>query len=157
MNKQVLARFEVVAASYRRAFDDVQAHLGRLDRGDVPAWAFAIDAATPEKMSALDPELARLELMRRRWRTALHAMSELIALEGGQGMPITEPAEGVRGLLDRPSIEESDRVRLDRFISILDRARAGGCMYLNGTFQPVDHTPVPAQRTHRPPGESASK
>lgn len=150
MNSQVLQRFELVAASYRRAFDDVQACLGRLDRGDVPDWAFAIDQMPIEQMMGLDPELAQLEIMRRRWRTALHSMAELIALEGGQGMPIADPPEKARASLDRPSLDDGDRVRLDRFISILDQARAGGVIYLNGTFQPVESTPVPAQRRQAP-------
>ena len=27
---------------------------------------------------------------------------------------------------------------LDRFITVVNYARAGGCMYLDGTFQPVE-------------------
>jgi len=108
MDKQVLDRLVDVADSYRRAFDEVQAHLTRLDRGDLPRWAFALDRMPIEEMASVEPELAHAELMRRRWRTALHAMAELIALEGRQGMPaVPRPEEALRSMERRELVSAS--------------------------------------------------
>ena len=147
--RAALERLASVAMRYRQAFDEVQSILSRLQLGELPRWAFAVDGRPLEEMQDLSPELARAELLRRRWRTALHAMAELVALEGEE-IALPDQDEALASL-DRPSLDNADRERLDRFISVLDQARAGGCIYVNGTFQPVEPTPVPVARTHAPP------
>ena len=147
---EALERLSQVAVAYRQAFDDVQRALGELDAGQMPRWAFAVDRMPIDDMRDHAPELARAEQLRRRWRVALHAMAELVALGECEVAPLV--AERARADLDRPSLDEVDRARLDRFISVIDQAREGGCIYLNGTFQPVDHTPRPAPRRRSGPG-----
>lgn len=121
-----LARFAEVAARYEQAFVAVQERLRAADESRLPAWVFALDEASLDDLSAIDPDLAAAEHERRTWRAALHAMAEHLAL-GGAAPSADHPAER----------DDAHLRRLDRFISIVNAAKAGGCIYVDGRFQPV--------------------
>ena len=64
-------------------------------------------------------------------------MAELVALEQDHDLPVDAPSEEAIDALGS-HMDRSDRDRLDRFISVISNARRGGCIYVNGTFQPVE-------------------
>jgi hypothetical protein len=121
-------RLAEVAAEYRAAFEEVQALLERADLGPIPGWVFALDRLAIDELSGMGEALHEAELRRRQWKVALHAMAELVALEGGEAPEV--PRAGAPA-------DDANLPRLDRFISVVNYARAGGCMYVNGRFQPV--------------------
>lgn len=140
ISRDALQRLNSAATRYREAFDQVQGMLGG-DSGHIPTWVFALDRHTLEEVQTMSPELYEAELHRRRCRRALHSLIELIALDDpGNSLPnaVTE-ADDPSAQLDDP--ETSDLAKLDRFISVIHAARAGGAIYLNGTFDPVSGPP----------------
>lgn len=143
MSPSVAAQLAEIAREYRKAFDDVQEVLQRTDTGKVPGWVFAIDRFDVKDLAEMSKELARVEQRRRQWRSALHAMSELMALHEDE---IPVPAPSASDTYDpETSLEEmvsnppdpSSLPALDRFISVVQYARTVGVMYVDGTFQPV--------------------
>lgn len=127
--RDALARFAEVAERYERAFAEVQELLRRADHGQLPSWVFAIDGVRLEALAAVSPELAEAERDRRAWRTALHALAEHIAL-GGDATGVSE--DGAPDARDDAHLQ-----KLDRFISVVNAAKEGGCIYVDGRFQPV--------------------
>lgn len=153
--REAVQRLAETAERYRQAFARVQDLLATLDLGRVPSWVFAIDRLNLDELRASHPELAEAEELRRAWRTALHALVEHIALDD-EGEDVSDDYED-----EAPSTEEVDRLvsgldggvdadhqrKLDRFISVVNFAKAGGCIYVDGGFQPVARaatTPKPA-------------
>lgn len=130
-SKDALQRLAETSARYRDAFLEVQAVLASLDLGRVPSWTFAIDRLPLEEVAELSPALAEAEERRRAWRTCLHALTELIALDDpdAPGEIAGEPTEA--------SGDAEHLGKLDRFITIVNFAKAGGCIYVDGGFQPV--------------------
>lgn len=133
-SKEWVARLAEAAEAYRTSFHAVQQHLRQADMGRIPAWCFAVDRMELEELDKLSPALARAELERRRRRTALHALAELIALSGDE--PSAPPEPVVAEPVTRPSEGAAD-AELDRFITVVNFAKAGGATYVNGTFEPV--------------------
>lgn len=124
--RDALARFAEVAEAYEHAFADVQRRLKELATGRLPTWVFAIDRLSLDDLAQADPELAEAERQRRAWRAALHAMAEHIAL-GSDERPALEPADADAAHLQK----------LDRFITIVNAAKTGDCIYVDGRFEPV--------------------
>lgn len=140
MHRDAMHRLTQAATRYREAFDRVQGMLNG-DSAQIPAWVFALDRHTLDEVQTMSPELYEAELHRRRCRRALHSLIELIALEDpASGLPneVTE-ADDPSEKLDNP--DNADLAKLDRFISVIHAARAGGAIYLNGTFDPVSGPP----------------
>lgn len=133
-SKEWLVRLADAADAYRASFLAVQQHLRQADMGRIPAWCFAVDRMELEELDRLSPALARAELERRRRRVALHALVELIALSGDEPSAPPEPVDAES--LSRPSEGTAD-AELDRFITVVNFAKAGGATYVNGTFEPV--------------------
>lgn len=130
-----MTKFEEATRNYRLAFQRVHDRLQETNTGRVPPWCFALDRMNIEDVANLDPVLARLEHDRRRWRAALHSLAEYIALKDEvEFVPgPREPAE-TEGTLDPGRLTRE----LDRFITVLNRAKNGGVIYVNGTFEPVN-------------------
>lgn len=134
-SRDAMVRLAEAAQQYREAFREVQRALLDEDLGRVPSWVFAVDRLPLEEVEDLSPRLARLEARRRRWRVALHAMAELIALE--------DTGESLRAPPDTSQLDtadESNLPRLDRFITVVNFARQGNVIYVNGGFEPVERT-----------------
>ncbi len=150
-SREWLSRFNDAADAYRDAFRKVQNLLRDADTGRVPAWAFAIDRMDLSDVHALSPELGAAEEERRRWRVALHALAEHIALSGDTTRPgLSEDPESLVSSLDGHADAE-----LDRFITVINYAKAGGVIYVNGTFEPVSSRVSAAPATPREPGANA--
>ncbi|MFT4626199.1 MAG: hypothetical protein ACI8PZ_004875 [Myxococcota bacterium] len=137
--RDALLRYAEVANHYRRAFKSVQDALAAVELGRVPPWVFAVERLTREELNAIAPALAEAETQRRAWRAALHAITELIALEdaGEAGLPPARNEAEVRTLFDSLDGDMRNQRKLDRFISVINGARAGSCIYINGTFRPT--------------------
>jgi len=140
-SRDAVERLADLSARYRSAFVEVQDCLARAEMGRIPAWVFAVERLPIEDVAALSEELAAAESRRRSLRVALHALIELIALEDDEG----RPADGsdVDHLVTAMSDAEDDgaQKQLDRFISVINYAKSGGCIYVNGTFEPVARVP----------------
>lgn len=133
-SRGALLRYAEVAREYRQAFREVQDALQGLELGSSPAWVFVVESMTEDELEALSPAVAAAERRRRAWRSALHALTEMIALE--------EPAE-VHTSADNADPAQSRHQSLDRFISVFNSARDAGCVYVNGTFRPRDDRHAP--------------
>jgi len=140
LSRDASQRLAEAAARYREAFQRVQDLLLDLDLGRVPSWVFAIDRHGLDAVHDFSAELHEAEVHRRRCRQALHSLAELIALdEPGQALPAA--AADADDLSQLDTADDADLARLDRFISVMNNARAGGAVYLNGTFEPVSGAP----------------
>ncbi len=151
--RDAIRRLSDLTARYREAFEDVQACLARAKMGRIPAWVFAVEKLTIEDVASLSEELAAAESKRRSLRIALHALVELIALEDLDMNATSDPNAEVDELITSMSGQENDSARqLDRFISVINYAKNGGCIYLDGTFEPVLRTPRgPSEGGGEPP------
>lgn len=127
-----LNRLAEASKAYRRAFREVQDQLRATELGRIPAWCFAVDRMEIEELEKLSPELAAAEQDRRRRRVALHALTELIALTGDHEPTLGSAAEAMMS-----SLEGDPDAELDRFITVVNYAKNGGVIYVNGTFEPV--------------------
>jgi hypothetical protein len=130
-SREALARFNDAMRTYREAFAHVQEILSTSDLGPVPSWVFAIDRLPLDQVQAMSEELLVAESRRRRARVALHALVELMALEDGEATG--KPDTG----------DEANLPKLDRFITVINSARSGGCIYVNGQFEPIGRDPLP--------------
>lgn len=140
-----LAKLEEATLQYSLAFQRVHDQLGKTNTGRVPPWCFALDRMNIEDVAVLDPILARLEHDRRRWRAALHSLTEYIALrDTDDSLPMPQPEDGPDVNPDAGTLTQE----LDRFITVLNRAKNGGVIYVNGTFEPVNMANTP---TTEPP------
>lgn len=140
-----LAKLEEATHQYSLAFQRVHDQLGQTNTGRVPPWCFALDRMNIEDVAVLDPILARLEHDRRRWRVALHSLTEYIALRDiDDSVPMPKPQGNPDDNLDAGTLTQD----LDRFITVLNRAKNGGVIYVNGTFEPVNMANSP---TTKPP------
>jgi hypothetical protein len=156
----MLARLQKAADDYRQAYDVVERTLRQADHPDLPTWVFNLERFNVEALKAMSPDVARAEARRRACRRALHAVAELTALDDQVGALAAEPtmelpdvgtAEGMtrwaEGVADKTDADRWTNA-IDRFIGIVSYADEGGCVYLNGTFEPVD--------THDDPGEDVT-
>lgn len=134
-SRQSMRRYAVAAGNYRIAFETVQNQLKALDLGRMPTWVFALDRMDLNEIAKLSHQLALAERERRRWRTALHALAELIALSGDHEPTYSEENEPEVAMT---TLSEDDNDReLDQFITLVNHAKSGGAIYVNGTFEPV--------------------
>ena len=133
-SREWLLLFSEAADAYREAFREVQNHLRDADMGRIPAWCFAIDRMDLDDVEKLSTELAVAEQNRRRRRVALHALAELIALTGDTN---TRPGLSADPEALVSSLEGDADAELDRFITVINYAKSGGVIYVNGTFEPV--------------------
>lgn len=137
--RDALGRLAEVSVRYREAFDEVQGLLAKTELGAIPSWVFAIDRLSLEELAPHGEALVEAETRRRRWRTALQALTELVALDDpGQTRPDSDEVPVAPDTAD-----QADLPRLDRFITVVNFARAGGCIYLNGSFAPVEREEQP--------------
>ncbi len=73
-------------------------------------------------------------------------MTQLVALED-DGQELVGKAPPGASLDEVDASDEADLVKLDRFITVINAARAGGCISVNGTFEPVERdAPPPDER-----------
>jgi len=155
-SRDAVERLAELTARYRSAFEEVQDCLANAEMGRIPAWVFAVDRLKMDDIAALSLELAAAESKRRSLRVALHALVEFIALEDTDSDGIGNATANVDELITSMGAEEDDHARqLDRFISVVNYAKSGGCIYINGTFEPVvrrpEATPSPARDRQRGP------
>ena len=141
-DRDVLLQLMKLADGYREAFVAVQDQLQNTEMGRVPSWVFAVARLSLEDIEKIEPALADAERHRRACRVALHAMSELIALDDTNDMP--PPAVEVESLINSLSPDEGGNEldvpaqrRLDGFISMMNYARTANVMYIDGTFDPI--------------------
>ncbi len=127
-SRGALAQLAEVATEHRAAYDELQVILQRAPSPRLPSWVFALDRLELDDLASVDPGLHEAELRRRQWRVALRAITELVALQDGAGTSYPD---------DLAAPDDADLPRRHRFISVLNAARAGGCVYVNGSFQPV--------------------
>lgn len=134
-SRESTARLVEAARQYREAFTEVQRVLATTDLGPIPNWVFAVDRLPLEELQGLSAELLLAESKRRRARTALAALVELVALEdrGDEAPPPASP----------DTADQADLPKLDRFITVINAARAGGCIYVNGAFESIGRDPLP--------------
>ena len=143
-SRDAVQRFAEIAQRSRESFLAVQEVLQSSDLGPVPSWVFAIDPLPLEEVKAFSEELLRVEIRRRKWKAALLAMAQLIALED-QGRELLNEPPTSTSLTEVDSADEADLHKLDRFITVINAARAGGCIYVNGTFEPVERDTGPPE------------
>jgi hypothetical protein len=144
LSRQSVDRLGLVAEQYRSAFEVVQGLLATTPTWTQPPWVFAIDRLTEDDLEHLPAGLRDAEVRRRRLRASLASFAELVALEDdGEHGPAGSP-EGA---------DQADKRRLDRFITVTSHARAQGCAYVNGTFEPTvrPEQPDPADTFDFPP------
>ncbi|NCG20881.1 MAG: hypothetical protein GWP91_17875 [Rhodobacterales bacterium] len=148
-SRQSMRRYAVAAERYRIAFEAVKTQLKTLDLGRVPSWVFALDRMELSVIAKLSHPLALAERERRRWRTALHALAELIALSGNHEPENSDKSKSEDAITSL--LEDDNDSELDQFITVVNHAKSGGAIYLNGTFEPVTSsrkspgpTPVPS-------------
>ena len=130
---------EAAAKNYREAFNVVQTILENTDLGRVPPWIFAVGRMTVPELKTVSAELAQAEQHRRSCRIALHSYVELLALDL-TGEPMDEvPMVGTRSNPEEslPYAGGSGQRRLDAFIFVMNYARGGNAIYVNGTFEAV--------------------
>lgn len=135
-------QLEHVAGAYQSAYAEVQRLLVTTPHPKLPAWVFQLDRFDVKEIAVFSRPLAQAEQNRRKWRAALHATTELAALE--------VEAPDVRSLsaitvdpdapLDDLGTAPTDTLALDAFISVVQYARAAGCSYVDGAFQPVSRS-----------------
>jgi hypothetical protein len=112
---------------------------------------FGLEGVDLETLNGVSPRLAQAEAYRRASRAALHAVSELLALEDPCAALSAQPSfvapEGrsgeskdrwVRSLTTAARADTRWQGALDRFISVVNYADANGCLYLNATFVPTE-------------------
>jgi hypothetical protein len=131
---------------YREAFSAVQAALLNSESERLPVQVHALSQFPIEQIEPLDPDVARCEHQRRRWRAALHGLTELLALnidedaEEDELFQMEDP--DLREFLEQAEEDETlgadGRARLDALITVVNAARLGGASYSNGTFKPVE-------------------
>lgn len=141
-SRQSVDRFAAAAERYRLAFAEVQSLLKRTSEWTQPPWVFAIDKLPEVDLPHLPEALQEAEVCRRRARAALCALAELVALEDDGESGPAGPPEGP---------EVADLQRLDRFITVTSAARAAGCSYVNGAFEPTGGAPDAADTFDFPP------
>jgi len=161
-SREAIGRLAELTEQYREAFGEVQDCLARAEMGRIPAWVFAIDRLKMEEIVALSPELAAAESRRRSLKVAMHALVEYIALEDDSQVPLPDPStEEVADLMSSIEEQEVESARqLDRFITVVNYAKSGSCIFINGTFEPVVRsvsTVPPPRRPAKPEGPAASK
>lgn len=146
----VLDRLVAAAAAYRDAYAATEeAIAAHFDDPESRLWVFNLAEWDDEDMSTLHPAIQRAERRRRQARVALHAVAELLALENpagamelyGGGPPAAASAQGLGGWASAAGEATDERWMraLDRFVGIVNGADAGACIYLDGTFVPVEH------------------
>lgn len=124
-----------LAERYRNAFVKVQHRLTQVKDLPVDPWVFNLDRLKLEDIHAVDADLGLLEEHRRQVRASLHALIELLALDGdGTGL---EDDQDARSTFERLDGAGEDRRQLDRFMTVVNAARDAGCIYVNHTFQPA--------------------
>lgn len=139
LTREARQLFQATARAYRSAFNEVQELLEETDLGRVPSWVFAIDRLSLDEVGTLSPEIVDAERRRRQWRVALHALVELIALHAADGQPMGA-APDETALAGVEAMGSSHLSSLDRFITVVSFAKAGGCVFVNGSFQPVERS-----------------
>jgi hypothetical protein len=114
---------------------------------------------TLEDIHHKSPKLAEAEQWRRSCKVALHSLAQHMSLEPepgeegpeGEFIAATTSGEEVDILMSSLSPETADseaknvvdpvsQRKLDAFISVVNYARGGGCIYVNGGFEPVKRT-----------------
>jgi hypothetical protein len=150
--RDAIRRLSDLTSRYREAFEQVQDCLANAEMGRIPAWVFAVERLKIEDVAELSEDLAAAESKRRSLRVALHALVEFIALEDlDMEAPRGRDSEVDELITAMDDQEDESARKLDRFISVINYAKNGGCIYLNGTFEPVirspQNTPKGARRT----------
>lgn len=137
-------------ARFVRAVEAVEAALVAAPELEIPRFVFALDLLDDVGPAGLPAPLARAERDRRQARAALHAVTEHVALELVPGpsrwqspaMPHA-PGEATSALSAQreADLTTDDALHLDRFITVLERARRQGASFQNGTFIAVGGNP----------------
>lgn len=134
-------QLERIASSYQAAYAEVQELLVTTSHPKLPSWVFQLDRFDVKEIAVFSKALARAENRRRQWRAALHATTELAALESSSPSVRSmsgstfDPDAPLEGLSD-----QTDSYSLDAFISVVQYARSAGCSYIDGAFFPVTRT-----------------
>lgn len=137
-------------ARYADAVRAVEAALEAAPELEFPRFVFALDQIDDAHLPSLPGGLGRAERDRRQARAALYAVAELVALEQVPGpaqwqAPVVPhpPGAAAEALLAQrvDDVAVHDNLHLDRFITVLERARRLGATFQNGTFVAVGGNP----------------
>jgi hypothetical protein len=140
-----MERFPAAARTYREAHERVESALEAEQNPHLPTWVYNLENFEIDALTELAPRVAVLEKKRRYARSALHAVSELIALDDPDAPLGDIPADvgqgGANDAIEQLSAKATKDLRwlrvLDRFIGVVGRADSGGAQYVNGGFQPL--------------------
>lgn len=130
------SQLEPIGRAYRSAFAEVQELLLATQHPKLPDWVFQLDAFDVVDIAVFSKAIARAEQQRRQWRAALHATTELAAIEAA-----TPDLQSAATTFD-PETDAAEQMHaadasMDAFISIVQYARSAGCSYVDGAFFPV--------------------
>ena len=145
ISRELMERFQNACATYRAAHERVEKALEAEQSPNLPTWVYNLETFDHAALNEISPMIAALERQRRFARSALHAVSELIALDDPDaplsGMPAELGQGGANETIEQLSAKATKDLRwlrvLDRFIGVVGRADQGGAHYVNGGFQPL--------------------
>jgi hypothetical protein len=145
ISRELMERFQAAAKTYRDAHERVERALENEQSPNLPTWVYNLETFEHATLQEISPRIASLERQRRFARSALHAVSELIALDDPDapltGMPAELGQGGANETIEQLSAKATKDLRwlrvLDRFIGVVGRADSGGAHYVNGGFQPL--------------------
>lgn len=146
ISRELMERFHSAAKTYREAHERVERALEVEQSPNLPTWVYNLETFDHPTLQEISPRVAALERQRRFARSALHAVSELIALDDPDA-PLTGVASdlgqgGANETIEQLSAKATKDLRwlrvIDRFIGVVGRADSGGAHYVNGGFQPLD-------------------
>lgn len=141
-------------AAYRERYEAVERALEAeaAIQPELPGWVNRLDEIDLQRLWELSPEVANAERQRRTARAAMYAAVELLALDDPEA-PLSDFSDddptltnvridGKSRTVDALSAKATGDTRwlrvLDRFIGVVQRADRDGCMFVNGTFEPVN-------------------
>ena len=145
ISRELMERFQSAAKTYRDAHERVEKALEVEQSPHLPTWVYNLETFDYTTLHEIAPKVAALERQRRFARSALHAVSELIALDDPDA-PLTGMASdlgrgGANETIEQLSAMATKDLRwlrvIDRFIGVVGRADSGGAHYVNGGFQPL--------------------
>jgi hypothetical protein len=150
IDRDMLDRLMRAAQTYRDAFEGVEHAIAHENLPDLPTWVFNFDSMNLDSINSMSPVIAHAERHRRASRAALHAVAELLALgdpgaalTAGEVPPMPDAASAAAmsswaaSLTAKKGDDHYWLRTLDRFVGIVNQADQSGCLYINGTFEPL--------------------
>jgi hypothetical protein len=148
-SRELIDRLARAAPAYREAFERVETAIAHEANPNLPTWIFNLDGFNLEALYQISPTIAYAERHRRAARVALHAVAELMAFDdpaatlatqsGDEAPPgnAADMSAWMASLTSRAGDDHYWLRTLDRFVGIVNYADSGGCVYINGGFEPT--------------------